>query len=252
MADPDKMPARISFTKAWHTKPYSYISPTRPELSAEGKNVLITGGGTGIGNAVGVAFAQAGAKSVSILGRRLDKLKSGAANISAATKNTQVLYKVADILNRTEVDAAFEAVVEKTGKIDILISNAGYAADPGQIVDSSTAGLVSSFETNVLGALNVIQAFIVFSGPDPILLNTSTALAYSSPWSGAGIYSVTKAANLKMMNYLAVENPNLHVVNIQPGWVPTDINGHQKEAPDVGKLLIRREKELQLIDNFLS
>lgn len=239
MADLDKMPKRISFTKSWHTKPYAYISPTRPELSADGKNVLITGGGTGIGNAVGVAFAQAGAKSVSIIGRRLDKLESGAANISAVSKKVEVLYKVADLLNRSQVDAAFRAIVEKVGKIDIFVSNAGYAAPPGQIVDSSTASLASGFEINVLGALNSVQAFMSCSGPDPVLLNTSTALAHASPWSGASIYSITKAANLKMMDYLAVENPKLHVVSIQPGWVPTDMNGYQKEAPDVGKWFTR-------------
>lgn len=240
MADLDKMPKRVSFTKSWHTKPYSYISPTRPELSADGKNVLITGGGTGIGNAIGVAFAQAGAKSVSILGRRLDKLGSGAANISAVSKKVDVFYEQADLLNRFQVDAAFKAIVEKVGKIDIFVSNAGYAAPPGQIVDSSATNLTASFETNVLGALNSVQAFMSFSGPDPVLLNTSTALSHASPWSGAGIYSITKAANLKMMDYLAVENPNLHVVSIQPGWVPTDMNGHQKAAPDVGKWLTRR------------
>lgn len=238
MADPSVMPKRISFTKTWHTKPYPYISPTRPELSADGKNVVITGGGTGIGNAIGIAFAQAGAKSVSILGRRLEKLESGAANISAVSKKTQVLYEVADLLNRSQVDIAFKAIVEKVGKVDILVSNAAYIVTPGSIVDCSPDILLRGFEVNVMGALNAAQAFMLVSGSDPVLLNTSTCLAHMSPWSGVGPYAITKAANLKMMDSLAIDNPDVHIVNVQPGWVATDMNGHQKEAPDVGKLSI--------------
>ena len=51
MADKNniEIPKFTSFTKTWHNKPYASISPSRPELSAKGKNVVVTGGGTGIG-----------------------------------------------------------------------------------------------------------------------------------------------------------------------------------------------------------
>lgn len=51
----------MSFTKTYHNKPYDLISPSRPELSASGKNVVITGGGTGVGKSIALSFAQAGA-----------------------------------------------------------------------------------------------------------------------------------------------------------------------------------------------
>jgi NAD(P)-dependent dehydrogenase (short-subunit alcohol dehydrogenase family) len=206
---------RISFTKMRHTKPYPYISPTRPELSAGGKNVVVTGGGTGIGNAIGVAFAQADAKSVSIIGRRLDKLKSGAATISAASKETQVLYEVTDLLNLSQVDTALKGIVEKVGKIDILVSNAGYVPIPGHLVGYNAENLAHGFELNVLSAFNAFQSFIPLVGPDTVLLNTSTCLANMSPWPGVSGYAIMKAANMKMMDYFAAENPNLHVVNVQ-------------------------------------
>ncbi|KAF7587629.1 hypothetical protein BBP40_006913 [Aspergillus hancockii] len=108
-----KYPAPLSFTKTWHTKPYPFISPSQPQLSATGKNVVVTRGGTGIGNAIAVAFAQAGAKSVSIIGRRPDKLQTDAEIISAAAPDgaTEVLFEVADLLNRVQVDQVVHSIV---------------------------------------------------------------------------------------------------------------------------------------------
>ncbi|GKU08960.1 unnamed protein product, partial [Fusarium langsethiae] len=72
----------VSFTKAWHSKPYSSIDPSRPEISAAGKFIAITGGGTGIGKSIAIAFAQAGASTIAILGRRLDRLETAANEIA--------------------------------------------------------------------------------------------------------------------------------------------------------------------------
>ncbi len=76
------MSSFVSFTKIWHNQPYAAIDPTQPKLSAKGKFVVVTGGATGIGKAIAVAFAQAGAKTIAILARRLEKLEIAAAEIS--------------------------------------------------------------------------------------------------------------------------------------------------------------------------
>lgn len=233
------LPKLDSLTKTWHTEPYPSISPTRPELSAKGKNVIVTGGGTGIGRAIAVAFAQAGAKSVSILGRRVDKLKEGAEAISkeATTKETKVLYEKADLSDRSQVDAALKSITDQVGKIDILVSNAGFLPTPGKLLDYDPAFLMRGFELNVLTTLNILQAFVPLAGPEPVVINTSTAIAHFRPVTGAGGYGISKAANLKLVDYFAWENPQIHVVNLQPGFVPTDLNGHPDEATDVGKFL---------------
>jgi NAD(P)-dependent dehydrogenase (short-subunit alcohol dehydrogenase family) len=237
--DPAVLPQRISFTKTYHTKPYPFISPNRPELSAAGRNIVITGGGTGIGNAIAVGFAQAGAKSVAIIGRRIEKLKSDAAAISAAAsdKSTHVLYEQADLLDRDQTTRAFQSIAEKVGKIDVFVSNAGGAPEGGVLTSLGTAELVRSFEGNVLTAFNAIQAFLPLAGPDPVLISTNTCMAHFQPIPGFGPYSISRAAALKMTGFFAAENPHVHVVDVQPGWVPTDMNGHQDEAPDSGKAL---------------
>lgn len=233
-------PERVSFTKTWHSKPYPFISPTRPELSSTGKNVVITGGGTGIGLATAIAFAEAEAKSVSIIGRRLEKLQAGAKSIKSATEamKTQVFYQVADLSDAEQVKSAFEAIADEFGKIDILVSNAGALPPFGPIVGYKEKDLVRGFEGNVLSAFNAFQAFLPLAGPDPIILNISTCLVNITPVPMTSAYAITKAAALKMMEYLGAENPHLRVISIQPGWVPTDMNGHQIEAPDVGKFQV--------------
>lgn len=236
--DASAFPKFTPFTKTWHTKPYPFISPTRPELSAAGRNVVVTGGGTGIGNAVAVAFAQAGAKSVAIIGRRLDKLVSGAATISAAVAedaSTQVLYEQADLMSAEETTRAMQSIASKVGgKIDVMVSNAGGGGAPGLISTASDEEFLACFHGLVLSAIHAMQAFLPLAGPSPILLSTNTCFAHWAAIPQFGPYSFARASLLKLTDYIQVENPHVRVVSIQPGWVATEVNGFQKEATDVG------------------
>jgi hypothetical protein len=85
------------FLNNWHNKPYAAISPSRPELSVHGKNIVVTGGDTGIGASIALSFAKAGTKSIRLIGRREDRLKVSANSISAQTTTTAE-YAVADVL----------------------------------------------------------------------------------------------------------------------------------------------------------
>ncbi|GAM36977.1 hypothetical protein TCE0_022f06501 [Talaromyces pinophilus] len=228
-------PEPISFTKTWHSKPYPFIDPSRPELSAVGKNVVITGGGSGIGNAVAVAFAKAGARSVSIVGRSADRLKRGAEKIQSAIPPngaTKVISEVADLLVKSQIDAALQSIVAQVGKIDVFVSNAGVLQQPGPITPYDVDLFLSGVSDGIRTAFNAFQSFLPVAGSDAVMLNTSSCVATISPVPGIPAYAVSKAATLKAMEYFAAENPHIRVVNIQPGWVASDLNGHQAEAPD--------------------
>lgn len=243
MAAKDDMPTFVSFTKKWHSEPAPSISPLRPELSAKGKNVVVTGGGTGIGKAIATAFAQAGAKSVTIFGRRPDKLEQSTGEITAqAQQGTRVLSRQVDLANRAQVDSALQSVTGEVGKIDIFISNAGYMPPMGSLADYDVEEFMKGFDLNVRTAFNGIQAFTKVAAPEAVLISISTAMAHFAPTPGASAYTVSKAANLKMVDSFAKEFPHLHVVSIQPCWTPTDLNGHQDEAPDKGKFSYLRYK----------
>ncbi len=68
------MPLFPSLTKEWHAKTYPAIDPTRQELSAKGKVVVITGGGGSIGGVTATAYAKAGVEKLAIIGRRKSPL----------------------------------------------------------------------------------------------------------------------------------------------------------------------------------
>jgi NAD(P)-dependent dehydrogenase (short-subunit alcohol dehydrogenase family) len=214
-----------SFTKIYHDKPYDTISPLRPELSSKGKNVIVTGGGTGIGKAIAIAFAQSKAASVSIVGRREDRLISASKEISgAATGHTRVLYRVTDLTDSSSTEASFKSIAAEVGKIHVLISNAGVLGEIGYVAKVNVDNLMRAFDLNVRSAFNAVQAFVPVAGNEPVIVSISTAAIHIAPISQAIAYTASKLANYKAFEYLAAENPELHIVQIQPGVVATEIN----------------------------
>lgn len=90
------------------------------EMSSQNRVVIVTGGSAGIGKAISESFAKANAQVV-IIGRRQDRLKS-----VAAALGTNVSWQQADVSQCSQVAAAVIAVVERYGKIDVLVNNAGF------------------------------------------------------------------------------------------------------------------------------
>ncbi|KAL5337700.1 hypothetical protein BJX70DRAFT_409034 [Aspergillus crustosus] len=243
MAPAPDLPGLVSFTKSWHSEPYPFISPTRPELSAAGKNVVITGGGTGIGKAIAIAFTQAGAKSVAIIGRRIERLEATANAIrdeaASASPATQVLLEAGDITKPESIKTALENIVAKVGPIDIFASNAGMLPTPAPVVGYSEENLREAFEINFLGAFNSLQAFLPLAAPDAKVFNTSSGIAHWAPQKelpGVFCYAATKLSTIRMFDYFAAENPGIHVVNIQPGIIATEVNPDITEGPDTVEL----------------
>ncbi|KAF5591043.1 reductase [Fusarium pseudoanthophilum] len=224
---PLPLPGFSSFTKAWHSEPYPFISPTRPELSAAGKNIVITGGGTGIGQATGIAFAQAGAKSIVIVGRRLEQLQTSVKEIQAANPSTQVLFESGDVTKLESISTAMKNIVEKLGKIDIFIANAGMLPKAGPVYGYAESQLRQGFEINVIGVFNSLQAFLPLAAPNAKVIYVGSGIGHWAPMAevpGVFSYAAAKAAALKMVDYFAFENPHIHVASIQPGIIATGIN----------------------------
>lgn len=220
------LPTFHYYTDVVHHEPYERISPSKPAHSAREKNVVVTGGGTGIGKAIAISFAQAGARSISILGRREDRLKAAVAEIFNASTDSasNVIYESVDLMKREQVDAALASIVSKVGKLDILVSNAAGLPYWGPLLGHDAEEFMRGFELNVLSGYNAVQAFVPLAVARPTIINISTALAHMAPMQDSSGYGITKAAQLKMMDYFAAENPHLHLVNVQPGGVDTELS----------------------------
>jgi len=233
MLAPDELAPFPSFTKTWHNESYDAISPVaRPELSVAGKHIVITGGGTGIGKAVAIGFAEAKASSIHILGRRLDRLEAAKEEILAKVPSAKVFLYSADLVDSTSTKAAFDQIAKQVGKIDIYVSNAGvYADGPTAIINVDE--FMAPFEGNVRGALIAFQAFLPHAAPGAYLLSTSTISAHSAPMFPQASYAASKLANVKLVEAIATEHPELHVVQIHPGVVGTEMN--DKFMLDKGK-----------------
>jgi NAD(P)-dependent dehydrogenase (short-subunit alcohol dehydrogenase family) len=217
-----------SFTKTWHNKPYPQISPLLPELRATDSVVFITGGGTGIGKATAIAFAQASAKVIAIFGRRIDKLQAAAEEIRKANPNrtTTVIFEAVDLSQGAAVIAAFANAIKKAGgaQIDIFIHNAGILQTTGVVAGYDYDEFWNGLKLNMVGAFNAVQAMLPLLAHEAKVFNISSSIAHVRLMPHCWAYAASKMANTKMFDYLQAENPNLHVVNVHPGIVNTDIN----------------------------
>lgn len=214
-----------SFTKTWHSKPYPQISPSRPELSAKGKTVFVTGGGTGIGKATAIAFAQAGAKAVAIFGRRVEKLESAAEEIRQANPQTLVVCESIDLTQFADVKRGFQNAIEKiNGKVDVFIGNAAIQPRLADVVGYDEESLNEAIRGNLGSAFNAIQVIMPLLEEHASILNITSGIAHIDAMPRVWSYAVTKAATTKMFDYLQAENPKLRVFNVQPGVIATELN----------------------------
>lgn len=127
-----------------------------------------------------------------------------------------------------QLENAFADLVSEVGKPHILINSAGMLPDPGPLADADSEVLESTFATNVFGTLNAAQTFLRHAAEEPVVLNINSGISHMAPLRSMGVYAASKAANAKLFDYLALENPHLHLVNVQPGVVDTEMNREGK------------------------
>ena len=162
------------------------------------KVAAVTGAGSGIGAAIARAFAVEGAEVAC-----LDLDPEAAARTAKAVKGLAV---VCDVTDDRSVSAAFEAVAQAYGGLDILVSNAG-AAFSGRIGEVSDAVLRQSFELNFFGHQRAAQAATrIFEKQKTggcLLFNASKQAL--NPGPDFGPYGLPKAATLALMRQYAID-----------------------------------------------
>lgn len=190
--------------------------------SLAGKVALVTGGGTGIGEAAALALASAGA-SVAITGRRQAKLDSVVATIAAAGGSACAI--VADAADEAQAFAAVEQAVASFGRLDILINSAG-VNEAGGIQSLNLDGWRKVIDINLWGTIYTTKAAVPHlqaAGGGDIINISSTAgrraagafASYATSKHGVNGFSESIRQELG--------GDNIRVCIIEPGATETDI-----------------------------
>lgn len=123
-----------------------------PERVA-GKNIVITGAGSGMGRVFALGLAREGA-TIGVLDRSKEAAESVCAELSAAGRTGIPL--AADVSSREQMSAALDAFVERTGRLDVLFNNAGFN-EPMHLLDVTEQNWRAIMDVNALGTLIGIQ-----------------------------------------------------------------------------------------------
>lgn len=185
--------------------------------------VVITGALTGIGRATALAFARDGSRIV-VSGRHEDKGQALAAELRAL--GTEAEFVRADVRNEAEVRNLIDRSVERFGRLDVAVNNAGTEGELGPIVEQSAANYESTFAVNVLGTLLSLkhEMRVMLSQGSGSIINLSS-IAGQVGFAGAAIYAASKHAVDGLTRSAALEGARAGVrVNaVAPGPTETQM-----------------------------
>jgi citronellol/citronellal dehydrogenase len=197
---------------AWATRETSY----RDDLFA-GRNVIVSGGGSGIGRATAWLFGRLGARVV-ICGRKPDRLAAAAAAMRAAG------LTVDDIVCNIRAVDDVAALFDKAGVPDILVNNAG-GQFPQAAIDFSPKGWAAVIDTNLTGTWNMMQAAARRwrdAGRGGAIVNIVAVVDRGMP--GVAHTCAARAGVIHLSRTVAVEWAplNIRINCVAPGTIETE------------------------------
>lgn len=173
------------FTPTAHHETYPAVDPTQRDLT--GKFVLVTGASRGIGRAMAIAFARAGASGVAIGARSGGALEDVESAIRGAaerrgTSAPKVLRLDLDVTDEASVRAAARVVEDEFGRLDVLINNAGYMEEAKPAAEVDAGQWWKTWDVNVRGTFLVTQAclplMLAGGGGERIVVNVASRGAH--------------------------------------------------------------------------
>lgn len=188
-------------------------------MRLENKVVIITGAGSGIGKETALLFAKEGAKVVVADVNE----KGGEETVAEIKRNGDGFFFKLDVSNREQSKQMAKTVLEKYGKIDVLINNAGIVQDAfvSKMTEQQWDKVI---DINLKGVFNCIQAVvdIMMKQGSGVIINTSSIVGLNGN-VGQVNYSATKAGLIGMTKTLAKElgKKGIRVNAVAPGFIAT-------------------------------
>ena len=204
-----------------YPQPDSNLSNYRPAGKLIGKIALITGGDSGIGRAVAIAFAMEGARVAILYNENDDDAATTRAMVEARGGECLVLRH--DVRQSAHCRAAVAATVERFGGLNILVNNAAFQKSQQRFEDITEDDLRRTFETNIFGYFFMAQAALPHLRKGDAIVNTGsivglTGLAILIDYTATkgAIHAFTKSLAL----HLGERGIRVNCVVPEPVWTP--------------------------------
>jgi len=183
--------------------------------------VLITGALTGIGRATALAFAREGARVV-VSGRHDEEGKKLAAEMR--NLGAEAEFVLADVRHEEDVRKLIDKTVERFGRLDVAVNNAGTEGAPGPVTEQTAESFAATFDINVLGTLLSMKHELRIMLPQRSGSIVNVSSAYGSVGAaGASVYVASKHAVEGMTKSAALEvaGAGVRVNVVAPGTTDT-------------------------------
>lgn len=189
----------------------------------DGKVALITGGSRGIGRAIALGFAEAGADVV-VASRKLPDLEAVAGEISAQGRRSLAVATHAG--RKQDIENLVKRTMDEFGRIDILVNDAGTNPAYGWLVNVEEGAWDATMGVNLKGYFLLSQAVakIMIEQKSGCIINLASVASFE-PSEKMGVYSISKAGVVSLTQALALElgKYGIRVNAIAPGTTRTDM-----------------------------
>ena len=203
------------------------------------KTAIVSGGSKGIGKAIALKYAQAGADVV-ICSRRKENLES--AVIEAESNGFSLIPIECNTSNFDSIQSVVDLTMDKFGKVDILVNNAATNPYYGPILNSEDSHRDKIFDVNVKGYFNFAKACSnsMIQNNYGKIINVAS-IAAKTPLEGLGVYNISKAAVVMLTKVLAKElgQHNIQINTLAPGLIKTDFSKALWENEDTYNKIVK-------------
>ncbi|WP_214413528.1 SDR family NAD(P)-dependent oxidoreductase [Sphaerisporangium fuscum] len=202
-----------------------------------GRNAFVTGASRGIGRAIALAYAEAGA-DVALVARSEETLTGVAKEVEALGRRAVVIP--CDVVDRDAVAAAVGQAVERLGYLDIVVNNAGGSNFIVPFKDLRLSGWDKLMRLNLDSAMTVCHAVAphLLERGSGSVINVASVAALGAPFMAP--YAAAKAGLVALTKTLALEwaASGVRVNALCPGWTATDLNRNLWEDENANKATV--------------